>query len=207
MEIYVEGSHFDPDYATREGRAAFLGRLVREIGRPVMPQDEEFEYLATQAVAEYLANKLDPRLDGIIFHSSQTGGAGRNLVLFNHACGVAPDDLPEGTEVTFLIPRSDDDDDDDGDIIVFETVPPDPPEDSSPTAPLSRVEGLMDVFLSPPRWDEDEDEDDEPSTYVDPTLRLDMESVVVLDIKGVQYDRHRREVSRHRSTKGEDRDF
>ena len=44
-------------------------------------------------------------------------------------------------------------------------------------------------------------------TNGEPTLRLDMESVVVLDIKGVQYDRHRREVSRHRSTKGEERGF
>jgi len=85
-KIYVEGSHFDPEYHTRRSRAAFLGRLVREISRPVMPRDEEFEYLPTQAVSEYLAARIEPRLDGIIFHSSQTAGEGRNLVLFNHAC-------------------------------------------------------------------------------------------------------------------------
>ena len=208
-EVYVEGSHFDPDYATREGRAAFLRRLVREISRPVMPQDEAFEYLTTQAVAEYLANKVEPRLDGIIFHSSQTGGTGRNLVLFNHACGVAPYDLPEGTEVTFLIRRADEDDEDDedGDITVFETVPADPPEDAAPSAPREIFADLMDVFFSPPRWDKDGDEEDEPPTYGDPTLRLDLGSVVVLDIKNVQYGHNRRDVIRHRSTKGEERDF
>ena len=41
---------FDPDFAQREGRTAFLRRVVREISRPVMPQDEAFEYLPTQAV-------------------------------------------------------------------------------------------------------------------------------------------------------------
>ena len=56
-KVYVEGSHFDPDYAWRLGRASFLERLVREMSRPVMPGDEAFEYLVTQAVAEYLATK------------------------------------------------------------------------------------------------------------------------------------------------------
>ena len=210
MEIYVEGSHFDPDYGTREGRAAYLRRLVHEISRPVMPQDETFEYLATQVVAEYLANKVEPRLDGIIFPSSQTGSTGRNVVLFNHACGVAPYDLPEGTKVTFLIRRADEDDeyDEDGDITVFETVSPDPREEVSPPEQSREVfADLMEVFLAMPNWNEDDEEEDEPLTYGPPTLRLDLESVVVLDIKGVQYDSNRREVSRHRSTKDEEQDF
>ena len=59
-EIYVEVSHFDPDYVTHTGRAAFLRSLAHEICRPIMPQDEAFEYLPSQAVAEYLANKLGP---------------------------------------------------------------------------------------------------------------------------------------------------
>ena len=79
----IDASHFDPDFDKREDRAASLWSLAREICRPVMPQDKAFEYLPSQAVAEYLANKLDPRLDGIIFRSSQTG-CGRNVVLFNH---------------------------------------------------------------------------------------------------------------------------
>ena len=89
-EVYVEGSCFDPNYAVRKARAAFLRRLATEISQPVMPEDETVEYLATQVVAEFLANKATPRLDGIIFRSSQTGGTGHNVVLFGHACGVTP---------------------------------------------------------------------------------------------------------------------
>ena len=190
----------------REGRAAFLRRLVREISRPVMPQDEAFEYLPTQAVAEYLAYRVEPRLDGIIFRSSQTGASGRNLVLFNHACGVEPYDLPEDAEVRFSILRAGDDDDNDGDIIVFETVLPEPPKVEVPTKPLDPVVDITRLLFAPPLLDEDDRKDDEPPTNSTPTLRLDIKSVVVLDIKAVQYTHHRRVVSRHRNTKSEGQD-
>ena len=72
-EVYDEGSHFDPEYCVRRGRWAFLRQLVREVSMPVMPQDEAFEYLPTQAVAEYLAQKASPPVDGIVFRSTQTG--------------------------------------------------------------------------------------------------------------------------------------
>ncbi|MCY4133128.1 MAG: RES domain-containing protein [Nitrospira sp.] len=218
-KIYVERNHFDPTYASHVGHASFLRRLVREMSRPIMPGDEAFEYLVTQAVAEYLAHKIEPRLDGIIFHSSQTDGTGRNVVLFNHACGVEPYDLPIGAELTFSgLPKvtkltffshlSDEDDKDYAvpDITVCETMPSEPSEKVSPT---ERPESPIDirplgVFDSTLPWDEDESEEDsEPPTYASPTLRLDMESVVVLDIKGVQYNSKRRNVHRYRSTKGE----
>ena len=215
-KIYVEGSHFDPGYSVRLGRASFLERLVREMSRPVMPTDEAFEYLATQAVAEYLAHKTEPRLDGIIFRSSQTDGSGRNVVLFNHACGVEPYELPKEADMTFLgLPKETKltffshirgDDHADGDITVFETVPPDPPEKVAPTETLENSLDLkpVGVFHSALPWDEDEDEEDiEPPTYRDPTLRLDVESVVVLDIKGVQYNSTRRNVRRRRIKGGE----
>ena len=218
-KIYVERSHFDPTYASHVGRASFLRRLVREMSRPIMPGDEAFEYLVTQAVAEYLAHKVEPRLDGIIFRSSQTDGAGRNVVLFNHACGVEPYDLPKEAEVTFLgLPKEIKltslihlgDEDDEGYavrvITVSETVPSDPPEKVSPVeTPESPIDlRPVGVFHSASPWDEEEDKEDiEPSTYASPTLRLDVESVVVLDIKGVQYNSTRRNVRRHRSTKSE----
>ena len=212
-KVYVEGSHFDPDYAWRLGRASFLERLVREMSRPVMPVDEAFEYLVTQAVAEYLAHKVEPRLDGIIFHSSQTDGAGRNVVLFNHACGVEYvllketmltfSGLPKETKLTFFS-HIRGEDHADGDITVFETVPPDPPEKVAPTETLENSLDLrpVRVFHSALPWDEDE-EDIEPPTYRDPTLRLDVESVVVLEIKGVKYNSKRRNVRRRRIKGGE----
>lgn len=98
------------------------------------------------------------------------------------------------------------DDDNDGDITVFETVLPKPPKEEVPTEPLDPVVDITRLLFAPPLWDEDDREDDEPPTYSTPTLRLDLKSVIVLDIKAVQYTRHRRVVSRHRSTKSEGRD-
>ncbi len=211
-KIYVERSHFDPTYALHVGRASFLRRLVREMSRPIMPGEEAFEYLVTQIVAEYLAHKVKPRLDGIIFRSSQTDGAGRNVVLFNHACGVKPYDLPreavltfselpKGTKLTFFSHLGDEDDADYAvrDIVVSETVPPDTSDKVSPVKTPESFSDILDISPFMPKWDE---EDIEPPAYRDPTLRLDVESVVVLDIKGVQYNSKRRKVRRHRSTKG-----
>lgn len=213
-KIYVKGSHFDPDYSVRLGRASFLERLVREISRPIMPGDEAFEYLVTQAVAEYLAHKVKPQLDGIIFRSSQTDGTGRNVVLFNHACGVKPYDLPKeavltfsgllkGTKLTFFSHPGDEDDADYAvrDIIVSETVPLDTSDKMSPVKTPESFSDILDISPFMPKWDE---EDIELPAYRDPALRLDVESVVVLDIKGVQYNSKRRNVHRHRSIKGEE---
>lgn len=207
-EIYVEGSYFEPGYDVRQGRAAFLGRLVREISRPVMPQDEAFEYLATQAVAEYLANKSNPRFDGIIFPSSQTGSTGRNLVLFNHACNVEPYDLPKRTEVKFIIPNTDDNERESSSIDVFEIVPPNLPEKESSTEACESLAEPMDAFCAAPSWNEYESEEDgESFTYHNPTLRLDLGSIIVLDIKGVQYEWDRLPVTRHCHTKDQQQDF
>ena len=81
-------SYFDLRYAEERNREMFLRELVREINRPVMPHEEGREYLATQVVSEYLANRIKPRLHGMTFRSSQTGEEGHNLVLFNWASGV-----------------------------------------------------------------------------------------------------------------------
>lgn len=189
----IDASHFDPDYYKLEGRVASLRSLAHEICRPVMPQDEAFEYLPSQAVAEYLTNKLDLRLDGIIFRSSQTG-CGRNVVLFNPACGVESDDLPEGTEVKVYIHYDKYDEDDEGYVRVFERVPP-----THSTPPRNDDTTLVDIYSFSPR----DNEDEELPTYSEPTLRIDMKSIFVLDIQSVRYDHHRREVFRHRSVKSE----
>ena len=170
--VYAGGSIFDPDYIERKGRAAFFRHLVSEISRPVMPQDEGLEYLSTQAVAEYLAQKTNPRIDGIIFRSSQTGGEGRNLVLFNHACVVEPYTLPEGSSSEVSLPLNIlDEPDIFDDIVVYETVPSNPIEGNTTTREV-------DMNTSPIRLVED-DESKDFANYSDPTLRLDIERIEV----------------------------
>jgi hypothetical protein len=89
--VVAKASHFDPDYAMKMERALFLRAFGRRIAEPVMPGEEGFGYLATQIVADYLAQRADPLLDGMIYRSTQTGGKGRNVVLFNHASRVIGD--------------------------------------------------------------------------------------------------------------------
>ena len=45
-KVYVNASYFEPDYAIRKGRAAFIRSLVTEISQPVMPRDADREYFA-----------------------------------------------------------------------------------------------------------------------------------------------------------------
>ncbi|MFQ1717005.1 RES family NAD+ phosphorylase [Aeromonas veronii] len=96
--VYEEGSFFDPLYKERLERAAFLRSLGRRITKPVMPDDQDFDYLVTQAIADFLATENKPQLDGIIFESVQSK-SGRNIVLFHKAARVEEIVYPEGTEV------------------------------------------------------------------------------------------------------------
>jgi hypothetical protein len=64
-----------------------------------MPDHEPFEYLVTQAVADYLANLSSPRLDGLIYRSVQHGRGRRNVVLFHKSVRIRALDLPRGTTI------------------------------------------------------------------------------------------------------------
>jgi hypothetical protein len=65
-----------------------------------MPDDEAFQYLPTQAVADFLATQTEVQLDGIIFPSAQVAGQVMNVVLFHKAARVEMLDIPRGTEIT-----------------------------------------------------------------------------------------------------------
>ena len=211
-DVYARGSIFDPSYRELEGRAAFFTRLVSEISGPVMPQDEEVEYLSTQAVAEYLAQKTNPRIDGIIFRSSQTGGEGRNLVLFPHACRVEPYVLPAGSSLEVLLPVDilEGSDDSFDDVLVLETLPSNSTEGDYKITDGERQGRPIGLF------DEVESEDFENSGDAtlrldsedfensgDATLRLDMESVEVLGMQAVTYTFNSRSVTRYKQTEAE----
>jgi len=65
-------SLFAPGYYSRVTQLRFLRQFISIISRPIQPSDEALEYVATQAVAEYLANEL--KFDGIVYPSAQVGG-------------------------------------------------------------------------------------------------------------------------------------
>lgn len=176
-------SHFDPGYIEIKGRVAFLKFLVEEIGRPVMPGDESSDYLPTQAVAEYLANRVEPSLDGIIFRSTQTGSAGRNLVLFNHASLVDLSETEQDTDkevIDIRVPQRACDEDD-STIFIWERNVSTSSGDSTPGGE-STVESL------PTRGSaSNTPEGSLVGSSATPTLKLDSESVEVSCVSAVQY--------------------
>jgi hypothetical protein len=82
------GSIFDPSYIESLQKSKFLRSLCRKITKPVMPDDEAFDYLITQAIADFLANDPITNIDGIIFPSVQAAGIAKNIVLFHKASQV-----------------------------------------------------------------------------------------------------------------------
>ena len=173
-QVFVETSHFDERYSEQYGRHAFLRQLVAEITAPVMPQDEAKEYLATQVIADFLAFKVSPRLDGILFRSSQTDGTGQNVVLFNHASHVEPILVPPGTNLDVSMPRTDVDDDFiNENILIFE-------ETNSDTVNQPQPETSAATGAQPDQMVENAG--GEPA----PTLRLHLDTRLVHDIKKME---------------------
>ncbi len=92
----IEGSYFDESYARRITNIMFLKKLSQRLTKPVMPDDEHAEYLATQVVAEFLASEF--RIDGIIFPSAQSDG-GLNVTLFHSASKVISPEVIKGSSI------------------------------------------------------------------------------------------------------------
>lgn len=190
--VTVEGSLFDRSYIQREERAKFLQWLSERITRPVMPDDEPFEYLSTQAIADFLASREDPELDGVLYPSAQGGKEETNVVLFHKASRVAELDLPEGVAVyAHLTDYSGDGLE--GDYWVSEEVPAvshdipfEPPE---PDINDPVILPLADAPL-PEKYDPRK-----------PSLKLDASSIEVHHIKAVKLVTERHRVTRHRFEK------
>lgn len=107
-DAFDGGSIFDHGWAMRLGRVAFLRTLGNKLTKPVMPDDQEFDYLPTQAIADFLATENTPALDGIIFRSTQAD-EGVNVVLFHKASRVRGIVLPEGTTLSAYTASCDED--------------------------------------------------------------------------------------------------
>ena len=147
------------------------------MARPVMPDDEAFEYLPTQAVADFLGTMNEPRLDGIVFPSVQTG-KGRNVVLFHHAARVETLSLPPGTEIGVNTGYQTDD----GwepDYSVSEAVPED--ATAPPPCPVDPDEELTFLMLG--------DYSDPPECHGDfrePALKVETEALTVHTVNAVK---------------------
>lgn len=103
-------SIFDPIFAKKYAKSMFLYSLSDTISRPVMPDDAESEYLATQYIAEYLASRSELDVNGIIFPSAQIkGGNKMNVVLFNKSSKV--EELPKFKEGSIKVRAVDNFDD------------------------------------------------------------------------------------------------
>ena len=187
-KVFADASYFEPDYAVKKGRAAFIRHLVSEISRPIMPRDIDREYLPTQFVASYLAHRATPNLDGIIFPSSQTAGDGQNIALFNHARRIEPYSLPPGMETTVYL-RTPTEEEDDDSIFITETVP-------SITRTMEPPDKRRRQLIRIPEYDEPEEFGD----TADPALELDIENIEVWAVKRVKYKPQKRLVSRYRDT-------
>lgn len=87
--LYEVLSLFDPDFETKSSQLNFLRRFEKEVSKPILPGDEVLEYIPTQALVEYLANYHAPKIDGLLYSSTQTNGSGKNVVIFNHAADIA----------------------------------------------------------------------------------------------------------------------
>lgn len=90
----VGGSIFDERIAKLNDKANFMHTLSRKLTLPASGRNPENEYLITQAVAEYLAQSEENRLDGISFNSTQHPRdkgeitAHQNVVLFSKSARI-----------------------------------------------------------------------------------------------------------------------
>lgn len=185
--IYVDGSVFDSGYLKRLEKAKFLRTMSGRISAAVLPDDEPFQYLVTQAIAEYLAALEEPALDGIIYPSVQAGGKHKNVVLFHKSARVDQLDIPPNTEISAYLESSDED----GaypEYWVSERTPTPPPAEAEPEPDFPII-----VFSPAQPGDFD---DPRP-----PTLRLDAKSVTVEHIESVTYETSSFQVSRNRFIK------
>lgn len=149
---------FDPFAAKARKRAAqwlFMTGFMKEIARPILPDDVHLDYVPTQAVAEYLSTRefefarAKRTIDAIIYGSAQHPG-GRNIALLGSASAV-------GSVVEPAIrpkPSADSD-------LWSDWLSPEPPPRARivPIPESFRVHRVEGVTFSAPAPDGDQDED------------------------------------------------
>lgn len=187
-DVRISGSIFDFDAVARFERAQFLRSLSSRITRPVMPDDEPFDYLATQAIADFLATESTLQLDGILFPSAQVAGSVLNVVLFHKSARAEAMDIPKGTQITARTGQFRED----GwehDYTVIEEVPPDRMEKETGENDRRWPDFAAMATMSWEAVDPD---------IRGPTLRILSESIKVHRVRRVVFDTDEFPVHRHR---------
>jgi len=92
----------DDDYSLKD-RLVFLQKVSAEISKPISPHMESLEYMPTQAFAEYLAHHYEPKIDAVIYSSTQTNGKGKNIVFLNRASKVSNIQTPKNGEYKAML--------------------------------------------------------------------------------------------------------
>jgi hypothetical protein len=190
-DVRPEGSIFDVGFSARLEHAQFLRSLSGRMTRPVMPDDEPFDYLVTQAVADFLATESSASIDGIIFPSVQAAGHVLNIVLFHKSACVEPMDIPEGTQIKVLAGQVGEEGWEE-DYSVSEAVPPAPDEaDKRDTKPWRS--DLVSIAADPSQEND--------SDMREATLRIVPESITVHRVRRVEFETEEFPVRRHRREK------
>lgn len=186
--ISTGASMFAPNFRERSELAGFLGQLVAELSRPIMPGSEELDYLPTQAVAEYLAGREDLELDGILFPSSQRIHGELNVVLFHDASHATGRVMPTGSHVSMSGPDKDENGDPE-DVYVWITPPP-----KKRDRQKARRDTSLDQLLGPiPAIRHRRSQAADGSV---PTLKWVENSLEIFAIKEIDYSRDRHLVRR-----------
>lgn len=186
--VAERGSLFDPAFADRLSRLPFLRSLRSRMSRPVMPTDEAFDYLATQAVIDFLANGLDVKLDGVLFSSAQSKEASINVVLFHRASRVQRVELPSGAELEASTYMSTEEGPEPW-YTVYENVPS-KEKLAALEAKKPKIPGLPSYMALGGH--------DETGLNEEVTLSIDLKSLKVHEVSSISYGTHAHNVSRHR---------
>jgi hypothetical protein len=184
-----KGSIFDPQLASRLEHALFLRSLSQRITKPVMPDDEVFDYLPTQAIADFLATEAEVPLDGIIFPSVQAAGNALNIVLFHKAARVEMLSIPHGTEISARTGQMGEE----GWEVEYSVIEEVPPPVKPPEEKAKRSYRLNFSAFIAAEEQEVEDYDDRKVS-----LRIVLDSVRVHIVRRVQFDTEDHRVWRHR---------
>jgi len=199
--VRVRGSLFDRTLSHRLEKADFLATLSKRISMPVLPSDEPFDYLATQAVADFLAAEIQPPLDGILYPAVQVTKGAMNVVLFHKSARVARFAIPAGTEVSATLYQETDDGNEIDCWVTEET-----PQPASQTAiDTGSAPGPGPTLRIDSRKDFAEITDDfDPRPTI---LALDAASIEVRLVKGVTFATEVHSVRRHRFERSHGRPF